>query len=226
MLHQDMLQQLKDLKAKEDEATAAQASTSSSAAGPAAGSSSNSNAGSSSSPSNSGSRGNSNRNRSSNRPQRSMFDKACAGERMFGGSAWFESRSKDLFNAISVLFVNPARAGPENAFVVSRKRALPASGSTPAAAGAGQTGAAGRGGGGGGAGRGGGGRGRGGRGAAAGGRGGVKKREKTLWGDDEQEQMEIAETAAGVHPDAAGADYLYFDDIVNDQGERLWPGER
>jgi hypothetical protein len=35
----------------------------------------------------------------------------------------------------------------------------------------------------------------------------------------------VARRAAGLHPDAEGADYLYFDDLVDDRGERLWPGK-
>jgi hypothetical protein len=198
-----MVKALEELRAKEKESAAAQTATSSSTPPPAG--STSSNAGSSSSCT-----GHNDNRSSSSAPGRSAIDPIIAGNRIFldGEYRYFTARSEDLFYAISRLYVNPTLAGPGNPFVQARRRVLLTPGSEAAAGG-----------------------GRGGRGvtrAAAGNTGQAScgsEREETIWGDDEQEQLDIADTAAGLHPDAEGADYLYFDDLVDDTGERLWPGE-
>jgi hypothetical protein len=147
-------------------------------------------------------------------------DAVIAGDRIFTDNPYLNAKSEELFDAISLLHLNPTLAGPGNPFVHARKRVL-LSTSSAAAAAAGGRGECARG-----ARRG---EGRGGSGAApSGNRGGAvdgSKREESIWGDEEEEHLDIADTAAGIHPAAAVADYLYFDDLVDEQGERLWPGE-
>jgi hypothetical protein len=137
---------------------------------------------------------------------------------MLTADQYYDARSEDLFDAISLLFVNPKLTGPGNPFVQARERVLSTTGSEAAAAAAGGQGgrSTGRGGG------------EGGNKAALGNTSqavGGSQKEETMWGNYEMEQLDIADTAAGLHPDAEGADYLYFDDLVDDRGERLWPGE-
>jgi hypothetical protein len=221
-----MLNKLRELRSNEEENVAAETATSSSTPAAAAGST-NSNTGGSSSSSTGGSNSHSSRSSrsksrsSNNRSEESAVDPIIAGERIFSVTDQYSNtRSEHLFEVISLLYVNPTLAGSGNPYVQARERVLLSARNeaAAAAAGGGQSGRSGRSG-----------EGRGGDGAAAGDRGqafGESKREETIWGDDEEEQLDIADTAAGLHPDAEGADYLYFDDLVDGTGERLWPGER